>query len=237
VFVKALRSNSNELKTLLSLTKEPSDLAVVPVLACVACSDELFTLVVMPELKTMSDLLNDGRCNCLPAVVKKLVTVLCIVFFLQCIVACRQGYGMWPSCVFVWCLQIVQSWFKAGWVHGDLKPSNVGVDQSGNVYLFDFESSHCVATVQPERRGRITYTPHYAAPEVKSGDTAVLCPTADLYSLGVILQEVAVRGLLSESACWCRRTALILCGCVVLCWLPRPIGRATANTNRKCWLV
>ncbi len=77
VIVKALRSNSVELENLTTLSKESAALGVVPVLARVACMGGLYTLVVMPELTTLSQLLDDKTVNCvaLRAVIKRLVQV------------------------------------------------------------------------------------------------------------------------------------------------------------------
>ncbi len=76
-----------------------------------------------------------------------------------------------------------------GVVHRDLKPANVLVGDYGEVYLADWG----IASVSdgPLRRGEpaVVGTPGYIAPELLGGDEKAE-PTADLFSLGVMLYEV-----------------------------------------------
>jgi hypothetical protein len=77
-----------------------------------------------------------------------------------------------------------------GVVHRDLKPSNILVGDDGRPHLLDFGiakldgDEHAVETVA----GAPLLTPGYAAPEQGRGATAA--PSADVYALGVMLDEL-----------------------------------------------
>lgn len=80
-----------------------------------------------------------------------------------------------------------------GVVHGDIKPANIMIVAGDRVKLLDFgvasRVDHDLATVSrvlPEMHGG---TPAYMAPEQMQGGRAG--PSADLYSLGVVLYEWA----------------------------------------------
>jgi tetratricopeptide (TPR) repeat protein len=73
-------------------------------------------------------------------------------------------------------------------VHRDLKPENVLVDQDGTAKLMDFGIARSMAS-RLTATGEITGTVFYLAPEIALGQD--FDGRADLYSLGVMLYELA----------------------------------------------
>jgi hypothetical protein len=77
-----------------------------------------------------------------------------------------------------------------GVVHRDVKPSNILVDERGQCLLTDFGIAKMAeAATQFTVTGSFLGTPHYASPEQGLGQP--LDGRSDLYSLGVILYEMA----------------------------------------------
>jgi len=81
---------------------------------------------------------------------------------------------------------------EQGIVHRDIKPSNILVDAKGQSYLADFGVARAkVFTSALTCPGEILGTPPYMAPEVIQGKPGCVDSRADIYSLGVMLYEVA----------------------------------------------
>jgi len=78
-----------------------------------------------------------------------------------------------------------------GFLHCDLKPSNVLLDQHGAPYLTDFGLARRTgADSSLSGSGAILGTPSYMAPEQATGSRASLGPATDVYGLGAILYEL-----------------------------------------------
>ena len=97
-------------------------------------------------------------------------------------------------------LQVVEMAAKAhreGFLHGDLKPENVLLDEDGRPWLTDFGMARAIRTARLESHVRLSMsesagawggTLHYLPPEGLQGES----PTAswDVYALGVMLHEI-----------------------------------------------
>lgn len=81
---------------------------------------------------------------------------------------------------------------EAGFVHGDIKPSNILIDTSGTIKITDFGLVSMIDEVAP---GDVVGTPAYMPPErieaVDSlDDRHALSPASDIYSLAVMAFEM-----------------------------------------------
>jgi hypothetical protein len=78
---------------------------------------------------------------------------------------------------------------RRGLVHRDVKPQNVLVDADGHTKLTDFGIAQAAEHVSLTQTGIVLGTAQYMAPEQAQGKP--IGPATDLYSLGVVLYELA----------------------------------------------
>ncbi len=79
-----------------------------------------------------------------------------------------------------------------GVLHRDVKPSNILLAESGNVYLADFGLARMAEAGESTLSGdQLLGTPHYISPEQARGEKDLDAGT-DIYSFGIVLYQLAV---------------------------------------------
>ncbi len=85
----------------------------------------------------------------------------------------------------------LQKAHEAGIIHRDLKPDNIMIDNDREPIVMDFGlAKRFNDDVQVTMTGVIIGTPAYMSPEQVEGDSRLLGPATDIYSLGVILYQM-----------------------------------------------
>lgn len=82
-----------------------------------------------------------------------------------------------------------------GFIHGDIKPENILIDNYGNIFVSDFGLARLISDT---RVTALAGTPRYMAPELIKNDT--LTPRSDVYALGILAYEILTGHWPFESA-------------------------------------
>ena len=102
----------------------------------------------------------------------------------------QAANSMQPLPVLLWIArQIAQglkSMHQLGWLHGDLQPANILINESGHLFITDLAFAQSIESLDPEFGNGNRF---YSAPE-RWLTTPELSPASDIYSLGVILFEL-----------------------------------------------
>ena len=90
-------------------------------------------------------------------------------------------------------LSSLQALHKSGIIHCNLKPSNILIDEYGNVKICDFKKSLKVSTMNASliKKNKNAMTPCYTAPELFQ-EEGMYSFKSDLWALGCIMYELAV---------------------------------------------
>jgi serine/threonine protein kinase len=96
----------------------------------------------------------------------------------------------WRKCkeVLIQVCDALQSAHDAGFVHRDVKPANIMVENDGNVSLIDFGLATDMTEPEAEEPGLVVGTPMYVAPETVSGPG--FDHRVDVYAMGVMMYKM-----------------------------------------------
>lgn len=83
----------------------------------------------------------------------------------------------------------LRSLHEHGWLHGDIKPSNIMVGFNGHATLFDFGFARTNDTVALSHQEPFCGTLRYTAPELLTS-TRRMSAASDVYALGITLFEM-----------------------------------------------
>ena len=91
-------------------------------------------------------------------------------------------------------LSLLSNLHGLGFTHGDIKPENIIIEQSGKIKVLDFAFSANVRMNEKLETNLMLGTPNYIAPEL-CAEVPVVSLENDIYSLGVLIFEMLTGGL------------------------------------------
>ncbi|WP_248964020.1 serine/threonine-protein kinase [Sphaerisporangium perillae] len=99
----------------------------------------------------------------------------------------------WAAAIAAQVCSVLAAAHERSLVHRDLKPGNLMLCRDGTVKVLDFGVAAVLASTETKltRTGVTVGTPEYMAPEQFNG--GVIGPRTDLYSLGVVLDEMLTK--------------------------------------------
>lgn len=85
--------------------------------------------------------------------------------------------------------KILREYHKKGFLHLDIKPSNILVipETAEHIYLFDFDSLQLKSDIHSGNVKRLSFSNGFSAPELIHGKYGELCDATDFYSIGAIV--------------------------------------------------
>lgn len=86
-------------------------------------------------------------------------------------------------------LSLLSNLHGEGFTHGDIKPENILIEQSGKIKVVDFAFSSNVRMNEKLETNLMLGTPNYIAPEL-CADIPLISLENDIYSLGVLMFEM-----------------------------------------------
>jgi serine/threonine protein kinase/Flp pilus assembly protein TadD len=107
---------------------------------------------------------------------------------------CEPGSAAWFHRVAQWGIEVAEALHYAherGIIHRDIKPGNLLVEPSGQVWISDFGLARVEGGADLTTTGELLGTLRYMSPEQVSGDRASVDRRTDIYGLGLTLYEIS----------------------------------------------
>jgi eukaryotic-like serine/threonine-protein kinase len=102
----------------------------------------------------------------------------------------KSDYYRWVAHLVIQAAEALDYAHRHGVVHRDVKPGNLLVDETGNLWVTDFGVARLEAEVGVTITGDLPGTLRYMSPEQTLGKRSVIDYRSDVYSLGATLYEL-----------------------------------------------
>jgi serine/threonine protein kinase/tetratricopeptide (TPR) repeat protein len=103
---------------------------------------------------------------------------------------CSHDYDHHVARLGVQAAMALEAAHQHGVIHRDIKPSNLLVDPAGKLWVTDFGLARVPRDAAFSATGDVVGTMRYMSPEQAKGQTSLIDPRTDVYSLGVTLYEL-----------------------------------------------